>query len=161
MIFKRRKKELELFDHPTINLFEKEVADTLQTAVYSDNKSILKEFTRTEIEQSKLSTELIFDHFVNDRELLKKFTIRAYTYETGIYDGEEYPPGEEPLESEKSISIESHGPGIGFGITHAIYFHFLKHGLNRQLSDFLKLRRIPYSSRFLKRLEGYFEEIKK
>ncbi|GAA4976222.1 hypothetical protein [Algibacter aquimarinus] len=158
MIFRRKNREIELFDNPIINEFEKDVADSLGVSVYSENKSILGNILKKEIEQSKVEPKILLDYFINNSEQLKMFTIKAYSCGIKIDDGEEYPEGEEVPDSEKPKTIKTHGPGIGYGITHAIYFHFLYHDLTNELSEYLKIRRIPYSNRFYKRLTEYYNE---
>ena len=158
MIFRRKNREIKLFDNPIINRFEKDVADALGVTIYSENKPILGKLKRKEIEQSKVEPKILLDYFIRNSEQLKRFTIKGYSCETKIDDGEEYPDGEEILDSEKPKTTKTYGPGKGFGITYAIYFHFFYMKLGNELSEYLKIRRIPYSNRFYKRLTEYYNE---
>lgn len=160
MWFKRKNKEIELFDNPRVNELETSVANSLGVKIYSGNKDILRKLTKEEIELSKIKSDTLLSYFTNNYPELLAFTIRAYGNNTKIDDGEEYPKGEEIPDSEKPKTIETCGPAIGFGITHAIYFHFLYNDLTVQLSDYLKKRRIPFSNRLLTRLTKYYDETK-
>ena len=137
MLFKRKNRDIELFDHPVVNEFEKNVANSLGVTIYSEDKTIIGKLVKKEIEQSKVPSDKLLKYFIENREQLKIFTIRAYSGETKIDDGEELSNKEIPK------TLKTYGPGIGFGITYGIYFHFLFNNLKDELSDHLKARRIP------------------
>ena len=71
-----------MFDHPTVNEFEAEVANTLGLDVYSSDKEIIGELVRKEIELSNITSEILLTHFINNKEVLKKFTTLAYLSES-------------------------------------------------------------------------------
>ncbi|MCL6266620.1 hypothetical protein [Flagellimonas myxillae] len=158
MFFKRNKK-LELFDNPIVAEFEEELASELGVTIYSGQKSIIKNLIRNEIELSQIDASVLLDYYVDQSELLKRFTALAFSNEINIDDGEEYPDGEELLDSEKHETLPAFGPGIGFSITHAIYYHYLSNNLIDKLSEYLKKRRIPFSAKFCSRLVKYYNEV--
>jgi hypothetical protein len=158
MLFKRKNRDIELFDHPVVNEFEKDVANSLGVTIYSEDKTIIGKLVKKEIEQSKVPSDKLLKYFIENREQLKIVTIRAYSDETKIDDGEEYPEGEELSNKEIPKTLKTYGPGIGFGITYGIYFHFLFNNLKDELSDHLKARRIPHSAKLYQRLVKYFDE---
>ena len=158
MLFKRKNRDIELFDHPVVNEFEKNVANSLGVTIYSEDKTIIGKLVKKEIEQSKVPSDKLLKYFIENREQLKIVTIRAYSDETKIDDGEEYPEGEELSNKEIPKTLKTYGPGIGFGITYGIYFHFLFNNLKDELSDHLKARRIPHSAKLYQRLVKYFDE---
>lgn len=157
MLFKRRNKRVELFDHPTINEFEERVAGALKQTVYTHYKDELSKLINKEIKLSGIDEADLLTLFTEDKEDLFNFTFNAYSKEIKLDDIEEYPEGEELTEEEKPVTVERFGPSIGFGIKFAIYYNFLKNDKNAELGDFLKAMKIPYSSRFKKRLIGYYK----
>ncbi len=158
MLFKRKNKEIELFDHPIVNEFERDVANYLGLTIYSEDKEILGNLIMKDIELSKIPSDILLTYFIENKEQLKNFTIRAYSSETKLDDGEEYPEGEELPDNQKSKTLKVYGPGIGFGIKYAIYFHFLFNNLNGELSAYLKAIRIPCSAKLNEPLIKYFNE---
>ena len=52
MLFKRKNRDIELFDHPVVNEFEKDVANSLGVTIYSEDKTIIGKLVKKEIEQS-------------------------------------------------------------------------------------------------------------
>ena len=161
MLFKRKNKELELFDHPGVNEFEKEVAESLGVTIYFEDKRIIRNLIKKEIELSKVPSDELLIHFIENKRQLKNFTIIAYSNEIKIDDGEEYPEGEELSSNEIPKTLKTYGPGIGFGITFVIYFHFLINNLRDELSAYLRAKRIPHSANLNKRLIKYFDESNK
>lgn len=161
MFFKRKNKEIELFNHPLVNEFEKEVAQSLEVTIYFEDKKIIGNLINKEIELSKVPPDELLIHFIENKEQLKDFTIRAYSNEIKIDDGEEYPEGEELSNNEKPKTLKTYGPGVGFGITFVIYFHFLFNNLRDQLSVYLSAKRIAHSAKLNKRLIKYFDETNK
>lgn len=154
MLFK--KKNVILFDSPPVNEVEFKIARSLNLTVYSENKKILGKLIEEEIQISKIPKETLLNHFLKNKQHLIRFGINMYRHEF-LEDGEEYPNGEELSKTEESQTISSCGLGIGFGITYAIYYHFLSNDNTLGLKEYLKLRRIPYHTKFLSRLIGYYE----
>ena len=158
MLFKKRINHNELIDNPIVNEIENNIATEIGFKVYNRNKDIIGGIVRKEIEQSMIDKSILLSYFTEKREELIKFGIILYKNEQYIIDGEEYPKGEVVPKSERPVTLASYGPGIGFGITYAIYFHFLSNNKIDELSEYLKRRRIPYFKKFQSRLITYFEE---
>ena len=158
MIFRNRNKAMELFEHPTVNEFEKDVARSLGLTIYSDDKDIIGNIVKKEIQLSKIASVVLLNYFTVNYEELLKFSILLYSRESKIDDGEEYPEGEEIPDIEKPKTLKTYGPCIGFGITYSIYFHYLFNNLTEELFEYLKARRIPHPRKLHKRLINYFNE---
>ena len=76
MMFKRKNKDTGLFDHPTVNEFEKNAADSLGVTIYSENKEILGNLIRCEIEQSKIKSDILLSYFSENNDKFLKFVNR-------------------------------------------------------------------------------------
>ena len=55
--------------------------------------------------------------------------------------------------------VEKEGLGVGFGITYAIYLHFLETCTANAFTEFLKKRRIPGARKFASDLRRVHAEI--
>ena len=133
---------------------------SLNFNTYSKDKELIGKLMKEEINQSKISQSTLYSYFIENRKQLVKFMIAFYKSEIKIDDGEEYPIGEGVSDEEKTKTLKSYGMGIGFGITCSIYFHFLVNDKLSDLADYLKVRKIPYSNKFYKRLIGCYNESK-
>lgn len=150
--------DIELFDNPIVNEIENHIATELGLKVYNENKDILGGFIKKEIEQSMIDKSILTSYFAEKREELIKFGIILYSNEAKSDQKEEYPKDEVIPKSERPVTLVNNGPGIGFGITYAIYFHFLSNNKIDELSDYLKRRRIPYFKKFKSRLIDYYKQ---
>jgi hypothetical protein len=148
----------ELFDDPIVNEVEKQIATELGLEVYSESKHIIGNLKKKEIEQSMINIEILYSYFTQKKSELIKFGTLLYSGEKNVNDGEEYPKGESVPKSQRPVVLKSHGPGIGFGITYAIYFHFLSNDKLTDLGEYLKTRRIPHFKKFQSRLENYYKK---
>jgi len=158
MLFKKKINKTELFDNPIVRDIESHIATELGLKVYNQNKDIIGGLIKKEIEQSMIDKAILLSYFTEKSEELIKFGIIIYKNEQYIDDGEEYPKYEVVPKTERSVAIASQGPGVGFGITYAIYFHFLSNNKIDELSEYLKKRRIPYFKKFQSRLITYYKE---
>jgi hypothetical protein len=148
----------ELFDNPTVNEVEEQIASELGLEVYSEQKHIIGNLIQKEIEQSMVGKPVLHSYFIKNRSEFVKFGVLLYTGERKANDGEEYPKGETVPREQRPVELKSHGLGVGFGITYAIYFHFLNTNKLAELSEFLKIRRIPHYKKFQSRIESYYRE---
>ena len=140
MIFEEENNRIKLFDNPTVNAVESEIASNLNLVVSKLHKEIIGNLIKKEIVCSNIDPSILLSYFIDDRAELIKFGTLVYKQETKIDDGEEYPKGEKITQSKQSGKLKSLGPGIGFGITFAIYYHFLKNNHIYELGDYLNLR---------------------
>jgi hypothetical protein len=127
--------------------------------VYNQHKEIIGGIVKQEIEQSMIEKSILLSYFIEKPDFLINFGTLLYKKEEAIDEREEYPKGEVVPKSERPVTIESFGPGIGFGITYAIYFHFLSTNKIDELSIYLQKKRIPYWKKFQSRLISYYNEI--
>jgi hypothetical protein len=92
--------------------------------------------------ETVLTTE--FDRFVD---------FSAGKMKQSDYDEQEYPKGEKPGKDDKDVIIEDLGYDPGFLIINMIEFILAKRG-RKELELYFKAIRIPYASKYAKRIMG-------
>ncbi len=107
---------------------ETAIASNMNCELYDDDKSILIDFMNKEIEQSGLSVETISYFIMNNSKEI-------------IYFAEHF------LSKYKPEVLS-----IGISITYGIYMIYLREKSENELLSYLKKRRIPKPSIFLKEL---------
>jgi hypothetical protein len=101
------------------------------------------------------SAPTILDLLANRRDALITFgkKLAAHQDPPDEEDGE-FPRGEEPDPRDRSVTIARLGLGGGFGITYLTFHHLVLLDNPKFLRDYLKSLRLPYATRFAKRLES-------
>lgn len=147
------KRVVELVGSPTLNSVEQPIADTVGLKILEPSALTLS-WTMGELSVGGIPVDEFEDYLESNRKNLIAFGIEILRDEHDL--GEEYPEGEEqdPPGDRKTLGL-----GAGFGITHAIFFHYTFDRTAKELREYLKNRRMPHRAKYAKLLEGIRDDI--
>lgn len=143
----KKKKDIELFNHPIISKMDEQVAYHLKINVISSDQEVLKQLSEKEQKQSGIKSLDLLPIFEKNNEKLTKFICYSYSQELKIEQSK--------VENSKALGLSK-----GFSITYAIYYYFLKNEKKKELLHYLSKRKIPRYEKFNQRLDKYFFQSK-
>ena len=153
------KKRIELYNHTLVEKMDKEIASILEVPIIKSNSNIFYQLSKEEQNQSGINSSDLLMIYEKKKDELIKFTCYCYSKESKIEHLEKYqtPEGNKQNHSDsKTIGLSK-----GFSITYAIFYYFLSKEDNKELMDYLSVRRIPNFKKFHKRLLIYYQESKR
>lgn len=127
---------------------ESAIADRTQNTICRDYLKTTARLTQAEISLSGLSVDEISSILRDQHDSVIEFGIRFLQDEAATEDTQEYPEGEEPDPEDVDRVVANQGLGVGFGVTYAIYWHFLTNQAAKDFTEFLQKRRIPGARKF-------------
>ncbi|MBB3210641.1 hypothetical protein FHS27_006489 [Rhodopirellula rubra] len=139
---------------------ETAIAAGIQMAICRDHLNTTANYTQAEISLSGLTIDQISSILRSDQSSLIDFGVRFLRDEEATEEVQEYPAGEEPDPDDVDETVTEHGLGVGFGITYAIYWHFLTNHTAKDFTEFLKKRRIPGARKFATDLRRIYADLK-
>lgn len=106
------------------------------------------------ISRSDLTSDQLERLFAEDGKSLKAFSVSKHRALNNLPDEQDYPPGEEPDESDKDSNIVSKGYARGFLLGNGIEFLLAKKGRNL-LEAYLKSSRVPKATAYAKQVMSW------
>ena len=145
-----------LLDSEELRAIEEPIAAAHRLPILRDKSPVLINLTQGELSVCGMTADAIHRYLQDNRESIVRLALKMKEDITDS-DEEEFPEGEEQDADGESTTL---GLANGFGLTHAIYHHFLAHRSGKELRAFLKNRRIPFHTKFAKQLEAVFALIR-
>jgi hypothetical protein len=144
-----------LLDLDELRAIEAQIAAAHQLPVLRDRSPVLINLTQAELSVCGMTANEIQQYLRDNCDSIVRLALKMKE-DIADTDEEEYPEGEEQDPSGESTVL---GMANGFGLSHAIYHHFLAHRSGKELRAFLKNRRVPFHTKFAKQLEGVFASL--
>ncbi|MDH0745192.1 hypothetical protein N5D61_02375 [Pseudomonas sp. GD03842] len=131
-----------------------ELKAELNIKVLDSYEDVFSDMDGASITRSGLTPEELESLFVMNAKSLKAFSTVKYKKLNCVPDEQDYPPGEEPDESDKDSKVVSQGYARGFLLGNGIEFLLAKKG-SQYLEAYLKSSRIPKASVYAKEIMGF------
>ena len=138
------KRVADLVASQVLNSVEQPIADSVGLKILEPSDLTLT-WTKGELSVGGIPFDEFEDYLRSNRENLIDFGIAILRDQHEL--GDEYPEGEE---QDPPGDSETLGLSAGFGITHAIYFHYTFDRTAKELRAYLKNRRIPHRAKYAK-----------
>jgi hypothetical protein len=123
---------------------ENQIAAAVGLPICREDVSLFASLLKQEIDASGIEVNELVDLLSGSRELLVAFGTR-------LLHGEEQP--------RDTAAAENEGLACGFGITYAIYLHYLSNKSQQDLVQYVKVRRIPQAKKFAERLKKTYDAV--
>ncbi len=135
---------------------EEAIAARCHLNIIHDHGAASTSYTQSEISISGMNACQIENYLANNEHSIIEFGVGFLSDEDATSDEQEYPEGEEQDPDGESELL---GYGNGFGITYVIYHNFLANRTPAEFRAFLKNRRVPKHTKFMKELARVFDEV--
>ena len=145
-----------LLQSDALRSVEQPIAASVGMKIIEDDSSTSVSMKQADLSVSGMTVAQMEALLISDRDKLVKFGIGFLSDKDATDDAEEFPEGEE---QDASATVEVLGLGVGFGVTHAIYYNFLANRTPAEFRAYLKNRRIPHQAKFAKDLRRVFDSL--
>lgn len=149
---------MALLHSDALRAVEQAIASKVGSRIVEDYSTACTTYTQADMSVSGMTVAETESLLLAHRDQIITFGVAFLRDEAATDDSEECAEGEEQNPSE---TVEVHGLGVGFGIKYAIFYNFLAHRVPAEFRAYLKNRRIPHHTRFMRDLRRVFDAVPK